>query len=72
MQHRPPICWACTRFHGRTPRTCDAFPDGIPSTIYFESFDHRKAFPGDGDLRFESVPNEDIPQAVMYWFKPGW
>ena len=73
-QHRPPICWACTRFHGRTTLrpSCDAFPDGIPQMIDFKGFDHRKQFTGDGDMRFESVPNEAIPQVVMYWFKPGW
>ena len=69
-QHRPPICWACVRFYGRASRTCSAFPDGIPQMIYFEAFDHRKAFTGDGGTRFESLPVEAIPKAVMYWFKP--
>ncbi|MGB9866725.1 MAG: hypothetical protein ACPLPR_02300 [Bacillota bacterium] len=32
---------------------CDAFPQGIPDDIFFEYFDHRKPYPGDGGIRFE-------------------
>lgn len=73
MQHGPPICWACKKFKGRASRTCEAFPEGIPKQIYFQGFDHRKAFSGDGGQRFESLPTESIPKAVLYWFRsrPG-
>ncbi|MFC7257696.1 MULTISPECIES: hypothetical protein [Streptomyces] len=32
---------------------CDAFPEGIPSAIYQDGFDHRLPYPGDHGIRFE-------------------
>ncbi len=39
------ICFACRHrdFSGEDP-TCAAFPDGIPSEIFYGGFDHRKPF----------------------------
>lgn len=57
----PPICFACRRL--RSQRTqeglqpvCAAFPSGIPPEIFQEGYDHRLAFPGDGNVRFELLP----------------
>jgi len=51
----PPMCLDCKHFHKEwtTPRTCGAFPKGIPAKIYFESADHTKPFRGDKGIRFE-------------------
>jgi hypothetical protein len=35
--------------------TCDAFPDGIPTKIFIDGFDHRKEFGGDNGVRFEPI-----------------
>jgi hypothetical protein len=44
------LCAMCK--HRRDERTCDAFPDGIPTEVYFE-YDHRLPYPGDHGIRFE-------------------
>ena len=51
----PPKCLECKHFHDErtAPRTCEAFPDGIPEVIYFESYDHTKPFKGDKGIQFE-------------------
>lgn len=53
-----PICIACSRRdedvdtgYGQPP-VCEAFPDGIPTEIWFGGADHREPFPGDGGRRF--------------------
>lgn len=35
-------------------QTCTAFPGGIPDAIWWNRFDHRQPFLGDGGIRWES------------------
>lgn len=56
------ICWACKHLRadsavvdGWMVSTCDAFPDGIPTQIFIDGFDHRKEFGGDNGVRFEPI-----------------
>ncbi len=51
-----PLCESCRRLDREgTGYTCEAFPAGIPSKIAVDGFDHRKPFPGDGDLRYQPM-----------------
>lgn len=63
------ICDACIHLQkrpnpdhdGQSPLTaviyyCAAFPEGIPSDIWEDGFDHRRAHPGDKGIRFELRP----------------
>ena len=43
-----------------TKRTCEAFPDGIPSKIWMGENNHRKPYSGDHGIQFESsTPKQD-------------
>lgn len=55
MMTLPPKCLDCKHFHDEwtSPRTCEAFPKGIPEKIYFENKDHTKPIKGDNGLQFE-------------------
>lgn len=48
-----PMCHWCSRL--RADRNCEAFPRGIPSTIYWEAGEHRLSWPGDSGLQFVAV-----------------
>lgn len=37
---------------------CAAFPAGIPDEIFSGQFDHRKAYDGDGGIRWEPADAE--------------
>ena len=65
------ICWACKHLRsdsavldGWMVSTCDAFPDGIPTKIFVDGFDHRQEFAGDNGVRFEPVTEEEGSVAV--------
>ena len=36
---------------------CDAFPDGIPNSVFSSGYDHREPFPNDNGIRFEIREN---------------
>lgn len=70
METLPPMCYLCARVTGS--RTCEAFPKGIPDSIYLERGSHRAPVRGDGGVVFEPFPdltpterrllNEDWPE----------
>ena len=47
-------CFECKHFHD-DQRTCDAFPDGIPSVLLFLDVVHDRTFPGDHGIHFEPI-----------------
>lgn len=52
-----PVCTYCDRLHrDRGTKTCDAFPDGIPSTIWRGDNKHLTPFKGDNGLTFTLSP----------------
>jgi hypothetical protein len=64
---RAPICAGCTRFHGYVTRTCDAFPEEIPETIWSTETDHRFPFPGDHGIVFEPrTLDDDVYASITY------
>jgi hypothetical protein len=50
----PSQCGNCIHFHGVSPFTCAAFPDGIPYVILRNQFDHRKLHPDDGGVTWRA------------------
>jgi hypothetical protein len=52
-----PLCTNCKhlfRYPERHRKTCKAFPDGVPIEIAASFHDHRKPYPGDNGIMFES------------------
>ena len=45
----------CSRYYWPSPRTCQAFPDGIPAAIWAGDERHLKPFEGDRGLRFDPL-----------------
>lgn len=45
--------------------TCNAFPEGIPSEILNNEFDHREPHEGDRDIQFE--PDEGRGFLLSAW-----
>lgn len=54
-------CEHCRHFRrgGGHPKSCDAFPDGIPDAIYWDGQDHRRPFSNDHGIRFEPLPGRE-------------
>jgi len=54
------VCTYCKHLQLSTEkkRVCDAFPDGIPLTIWLGKISHKKPYTGDHGIRFESKKKE--------------
>src|SRR5262245_37799855 len=71
----PPQCVTCARF--RSPfdaddpmaaplQTCDAYPDGIPDAIWWNTVDHREAQDGDHGLQWAPIADGvEFPEFVL-------
>lgn len=60
-------CIFCKHYHNqRHPDTkqiiCDAYSDGVPRELLYNSVIHRKPFEGDNGIQFEL--KSDIPEGV--------
>lgn len=70
MQIKLTLCQSCTRLHDwyptsleelKKPRTCDAYPEGIPADILEGTGDHRNPRPDDNGLFYELMAGgEDL------------
>jgi len=68
MTSRPAFqCELCAHFRspldGAAERSCDAFPERIPGEIWAGRADHRKPFPGDHGIQWESEDGAAFPDA---------
>lgn len=64
MTQAAPMCVVCKHRDAFTEtQGCDAYPGGIPESIYSGGADHRKPLPGDHDVQFKPDPSID-PQLV--------
>ncbi len=62
MIRQPTLCYWCIHRGESTEDdepTCAAYPNGIPSEIIDDGYDHREPAPGDNGIRFE--PEPDMP-----------
>lgn len=65
-----PDCYDCKHLHPRrnwepgSPRTCDAFPQGIPREIWFDGVEHREPYPDDHGIQFEPIATEGKPHSA--------
>ena len=56
------LCAMCKFLHPGLPRTCDAYPDGIPPRFRFGDDAHVSPTEGDHGIQFEM--REGIPDAA--------
>ena len=60
----PPLCGVCVhRSVGEVGWACKAFPGGIPEPILRNQADHRRAYEGDGGVRFQA--RADTPAEAL-------
>lgn len=64
------VCFFCKHLdmqsNGVNP-LCKAFPQGIPSAIFSDGFDHRKSYEGDGGVLFEPESQVDEDTVKKFW-----
>lgn len=60
----PPICEACAHRFAQMGYACSAFPDGVPSEIVDDGFDHRQPFDGDQGIQFELAAGAEADLAL--------
>jgi hypothetical protein len=46
-------CMSCKHFNWQVPRTCAAFPAGIPSEIFYNRVNHDTPYSGDNGIQYE-------------------
>ena len=65
------LCVLCVRYRGDLK--CEAFPDGIPAPIVDLDWDHRKHFPGDGDVLFVAKTDSTTQELLreLFGVAPG-
>ena len=61
LPERSPVCSRCRRFDRDRPdaRRCQAFPAGIPRSIWLGDDDHQSPVAGDRGLRFAPMSEDD-------------
>lgn len=52
-------CFGCK--HQLPGKTCLAFPDGIPETLWSAYRGHREPYPGDHGIQYEQIPMPTKP-----------
>jgi len=55
-------CDRCKHKYGGK-QACPAYPDGIPSALYWNEHDHRKPYKGDQGIRFQ--PKKNLPEGAQ-------
>lgn len=62
-------CSTCARYRSAFSVTpfadgsfCEAFPDGIPDSVYENLLDHREPVDGDHGIRWQSNGRDEFPE----------
>ena len=73
----PFLCLWCARLHDRdegpmpVELSCDAFPHGVPDSIFDNEVDHRGPVEGDRGLRFVPIKRYTAADMDRLVFKRG-